>query len=700
MSRPRKIVTLVVTSILFLLAANNVKAQQTLGGITGTVVDPAGSAVPGVEVKAVSDDTKLVRTAKTNVEGTYSLVDLPIGKYTITFTREGFTVEQVPGILVQADRTVTLPGHLAVGAVADSVIVQVNPLLNAVDPTNGYILERAQIESVPLPTGSFTGLAILSPGVNAELPGGTGANSGLGNAPIWSNGQRDTSNSFLLNGVDASNLFNGKSTSQAGGARLVNGTGVGNASAGGIEQSSASIYLSVGNALPSPAPETIQEVRVNASMYDAQQGSTSGAHIDISTASGTNEYHGSGYIHRGTDWLNAAPFFFKNDPNIPANEKVPQLHRYTAGFTAGGPIIKDKLFFFAGYQHLHVSDQEIGISRLDVPVGLDNTPATRSNEGLANLANANFSSVGATPAQISPVASFLFNYKLPNGQYLIPGAIGTPSYAHPDNATIPGTAYFTSDQAVADLDYNASSKDTLAAKYYYQHDPTLAPYGYSNVPGFAVHVDSGAHVFSVSNTYIIKSNLTTIQTLGFDRMKAYANNEQLFTAQEAGINAFGSSYFPGVSIINVLGDATPEGLGDQSLNIGPNAFSPGSNTGMFQNRIMPSGNALWLLGRHSLSMGGNYSYTQLNIRDRRPGTGQIATQDFGDFAVGNIAAQNASFTTTTFLVGNANRYYRANQVGAYVQDKFQCIAEPFLDGGDSLRLGRRSYGKERQYLQL
>ena len=671
MSCPRKSITILALLLIAICAATPLLAQQTLGGITGTVVDPAGSAVPGADVQAVSNDTKLVRNAKTNNEGTYSLVDLPIGTYTITFTRDGFSVEKVPGILVQADRTVTLPGHLALGAVADSVIVEVNPLLNAVDPTNGYILERAQIEAIPLATGSFTGLAILTPGVNAELPGGTGANSGLGNAPIWANGQRDTSNSFLLNGVDASNLFNGKSTSQSGSARVVNATGVGTSGAGGTEQSSSSIYLSVGNALPSPAPETIQEVRVNASMYDAQQGSTSGAHIDISTASGTNDLHGNVYIHRGTDWLNAAPFFFKNDPDIPANEKVPQLHRYTAGFTAGGPVIKNKVFFFAGYQHVHVSDQEIGISRFDVPIGLDNTAATRTNEGLAGLANANFGDGTLTGAQISPVASFLFNFKLPNGQYLIPGASSTPSLAHPDNTSIPGTAYFTADQAVGDLDYNASSKDTLAVKYYYQHDPTVAPYGYSNVPGFAVHVDSGAHVFSISNTYILKSNLTTIQTLGFDRMKAYADNDQLFTAQDAGINAFGSSYFPGVSIINVLGSGAPEGLPNQSLNIGPNAFSPGSNTGMFQNRVMPSGNALWLLGKHSLSFGGNYSYTQLNIRDRRTGTGQIATQDFGEFAQGNIAAQNASFTTTTFLVGNANRYYRANQVGAYVQDKFQ-----------------------------
>ncbi len=116
-------------------------------------------------------------------------------------------------------------------------------------------------------------------------PGGTGANAGLGNAPMWANGQRDTSNTFLLNGVDARSLFNGKSTSQVASARVVNNTGVSGASSLSAipVQSSASVYLAIGESIPSPAPETIQEVRVNTSMYDAQQGSTSGAHIDMST---------------------------------------------------------------------------------------------------------------------------------------------------------------------------------------------------------------------------------------------------------------------------------------------------------------------------------------------------------------------------------------------------------------------------------
>jgi hypothetical protein len=669
----RLLSSLAVLFSVVLLQTQAMQAQQTLGGITGTVVDPSGSAVPDAEVKATSEETKLERTARTNAQGVYNLNDLPLGKFTVSFTKDGFSSERYPGILVQANRTVSLQAQLKVGTVADTVEVDVNPLLNAVDTTNGYVLDRAQIEAIPLPTGSFTGVAILSPGVNAELPGGTGVNSGLGNAPIWANGERDTSNSFLLNGVDASNLFNGKSTSQVASGRVGPSTGVGNTGGGGVIQSSASVYLSIGNSLPSPAPETIQEVRVNASMYDAQQGATSGAHIDLSTTSGTNIYHGSLYLHRATNWLNAAPFFFNQDNAVPAADKVPQLHRYTLGGVIGGPIIKDKLFGFLAYQHLHVSDAEIGDSFLDVPVGLTDD---RSPQALAALSG------GAVTGAIDPVALALFNspaIKGEPGKWLIPnaipGAVLQPGETF--NAFIPGTATFIGDQAVANLDYNATSKDTLALKYYYQHDPTAAPYAYSNVPGFTQKLDAGAQVFSVNNTYLVGSNLSTQQTLGFLREKLYNTNEQPFgpanipggSYPSASIDTFGSNYFPGLSIIHVLGDSKIPGIGD-SLNIGANATSQGSLTGVFQNRLMPSGNAIWVKGKHSIGFGSSYSFTQLNIRDRRPGTGTVASNDFGQFLNG-LVTPNDSYNVTTFLQGNANRYYRANQLGLYLQDKFQ-----------------------------
>ncbi len=394
---PKKTGFIVVMIASFLTMFNpNAQAQQTLGGITGTITDKSGGVLPDTVVTIVGDQTKLTRTQKTNSNGSYDFVNLPIGTYTLTFTHEGFESEKIPSITVQADRTATLNATLPVGKVGTVVEVQASPLMNAVDTTNGYILEREQIDAIPLPTGSFTGLAILSPGVNAELPNGSGANAGLGNQPIWANGQRDTSNTFLLNGVDASNLFNGKSTSQVASARIVNNTGIAGAGSTTAEiiQSTASPYLAIGEALPTPAPETVQEFSVNTSMYDAQQGSTSGAHIDMSTASGTNTLHGSGYIHRGTDWLNAAPYFYNQDANIPSNEKVPQLHRYTAGGTIGGALIKNKLFGFASYQHTHVSDLEIGTSRTAVPFGLTDD---RSAATLANVANKNFYPVVTAP---------------------------------------------------------------------------------------------------------------------------------------------------------------------------------------------------------------------------------------------------------------------------------------------------------------
>jgi hypothetical protein len=684
------------------LCACTLTAQQTLGGITGSVTDSAGGALPDAQVTAVGEQTSLTRTAKTNESGVYAFVNLPIGTYTLNYTAKGFEGQKTQHIAVQANRTATVNAELKVGNATDTIEVEASPLMNAVDTTVGYVLDKLEIETVPLPTGSFTGLATESTGVSAELSSGTGAVSGLGNAPIWANGQRDTSNSFLLNGVDASNLFNGKSTSQVASSRVINSTGVQNVpgGGGGVIPSAASIYLSIGNAIPTPAPETISEVRVNASMYDAEQGSTSGAHIDLSTASGTNSFHGIVYAHRGTNWINAAPFFMNQDPDVPANDKVPQLHRYILGGTVGGPILKNKLFAFLAYQHLHVSDAELGDSFLTVPVGLTDD---RSQGGLADVSNnsfgANLGNANVTAASIDPLALTLFNSPaLPGeaGKWLIPNAQpNIPTAAHFDNAFIPGTGRFTGDLAVADLDYNATAKDTLSLKYFYQHDPTVAPYSYSSVPGFTEHLDSGAQVLSFTNTWIARSNLSTTETLGVLREKNWADNDQAFgpssipgskdgTVPNGSINVFGSSYFPGISIYNVLGQYQPVGIPIQAyLNIGPNAESQSSNTGAFQNRLAPSGNAIWTLGKHTLSFGATYTYTQLNTIDHRTGTGTVATDDFSQFLQGYVTPGSSAtgFYVTSYLQGNASRYYRSNQLGTYAQDKYQVTPTLSLTAG-------------------
>ena len=680
---------------------------QTLGGITGTVTDSSGAAVVDALVTLVGDQTTLTRTQKTNSSGSYEFVNLPIGTYTLTFTHDAFQTQRIPSITVQADRTATVNAALKVGQVSTTVTVVETPLVNAVDTTNGYVLDRAQLEAIPLPTGSFTGLAILSPGVNAELTAGAGVNTGLGNQPIWANGQRDTSNTFLFNGVDASNLFNGKSTSSVSSGRIVNNTGVTMANNTTAEpvQTTASPYLAIGQALPTPAPETIQELRANASMYDAQQGSTSGAHIDLSTSSGTNSIHGSGYLHRGTNEFNAAPYFNNQDENIPDSEKVPGLHRVVGGGTVGGPLIKNKLFGFISYQHIHTSDEEIGSSRVAVPYYLSDD---RSPNGLATAAEETVASatcaappcpyftstinlpatVGTGPGQINPISYGLLNYKLPNGQYLIPSADGfTPSINFPENTFTLGTARFFGDQAVANLDFIATSKDTLALKYYYQHDPTTAPYAYSGVADFPQRLDAGSQVASITNTQTLTPNFSVAEVFGFIREKVYSTIQEPFTPSgfaqyvqnlvpgtslaDATINTFGSSFFPGLTIADNFGNPSEltnsylyntDDVFGAALSIGEGAVSQGAFTGVFQNRFMPSADAIWTKGRHTITFGGSFSYTQLNPRDDRTNKGMIGFNDFSDFL-------GAYRSPTTSTASSPPASCRAMPIGTIVPTK-------------------------------
>ena len=139
------------------------RAQQTLGGITGSVADKSGAMLAEAVVTIVGDQTKLTRTQNTNANGIYDFVNLPIGTYTLTFTHDGFETQKIPSITVQADRTATVNVSLAVGKVGTVVEVQADPLMNAVDTTSGYILEQNQIASVPLPTAASPGSRFFPP---------------------------------------------------------------------------------------------------------------------------------------------------------------------------------------------------------------------------------------------------------------------------------------------------------------------------------------------------------------------------------------------------------------------------------------------------------------------------------------------------------------------------------------------------------
>ncbi len=412
------------TFAVCLLMRAPIWAQDILGNITGTVKDSSGAVMADTTVKARSINTNEEVTRHTDGNGSYSALNLPIGIYEVTISKTGFQTETHTQVLVSGNRTATVDGNLQVATASATVnVVETTPLMNQTDTTNGYVVDLLTIQNTPLGTGSFTQLAILSPGVHADLLSGSGSNSGLGNQNIYANGQRSTSNSFSMNGVDTTNLFNGNSSSGVTQFRFVLNEGEAFPAGGGV-QTATSVYAAIGQALPTPPLEAVQEISVNSAMYDATQGAHSGAHIGIITRSGTNAFHGELYEYFQNSDLNAAPFFNNASPAYAsAHELDPFLVRNQFGATFGGPIKKDKIFFFLSYQGMRDADAGDSLGQATVPLGLTND---RSLTGLANMYAA---TTGKTIAasQISPVTQTLFNAKLPNGQYLIP----TPQITNP-----------------------------------------------------------------------------------------------------------------------------------------------------------------------------------------------------------------------------------------------------------------------------
>ncbi|MFY9532191.1 MAG: carboxypeptidase-like regulatory domain-containing protein, partial [Candidatus Acidiferrales bacterium] len=161
------------------------RAQQTLGSVNGTVTDISGAVVGNVSVRVRNVDTNLEVTATTKGDGSFSVADLPIGKYSVTFSKQGFKTDEHPQILVRGNLTTTVNASLQPGEVTATVTVIATPLLNQTDTTNGYTLGSELVQNIPLGTGSFTQLAILAPGVNADLLSGSGTGQGFGNQSIW-----------------------------------------------------------------------------------------------------------------------------------------------------------------------------------------------------------------------------------------------------------------------------------------------------------------------------------------------------------------------------------------------------------------------------------------------------------------------------------------------------------------------------------
>jgi len=671
-----------VTAVFFSLTA---AAQQTLGSINGSVNDSSGAVIQGASVKAHSVATNLEVTAQTRSDGSFSIADLPIGTYEVTFSKDGFQTAVYPQIIVQGNRTATVNAKLKPGAVSSTVTVEATPLLNETNTTNGYTLGAEQIEEVPLGTGSFTQLAILAPGVNADFLSGSGSNEGLGNQGIVANGQRDTSNLFTFNGVNANNIFNGNSTSNISDSRFTLNTGE-IFGVGGQVQTNSSVFDAIGQALPTPPIETIQEVHVATSMYDASMGQASGAHVETTTKSGANKLHGQAYEYYQSNKFDAAPTFLAANPFFSG---APPLHRNVFGVTVGGPIKKDKLFFFGSYQGQRISDALSGAFN-GVPTlqGLNDT--NRDASDLVNLVNvADTCGQGRAPAcitqnNVDPVAVAILNAKA-GGQYIIPSqnAVTPESGTQPYNSFIKGSSsQFNASQANANIDYNFGAKDRLAGKYYFQNDPTFIPFAVSQVLGFPQTMHAGSQLFSLDNTTVFTPNTTWENRLGFIREVANATTAQSLTPSALNLNLLGAPYFPGIDIHNADAGASLGGtdtVGYRSGNemkIGP--ATNFANAGIFQNEYEGSSVYRWVHGRHSVAFGGIFDYLQLNVANRENQVANFNFNNFADFLTGTLGQDHSS---GQFLNGETNRHFRSRSAGLFVQDDLKLRPNLTINAG-------------------
>ena len=648
--------------------------QQTLGSLNGTVTDSSGAVVQNAAVKIRNVATNLEVTAQTKNDGSFSAADLPIGTYEVTFTKEGFKTAVYNQILVQGSRTTTVNAKLQAGAVATMVTVEATPLLNQTDTANGYTMGANQIESVPLGTGSFTQLAIQAPGVSADFLSGSGSNEGLGNQGIVANGQRDTSNLFTFNGVNANNLFNGNSTSNISDSRFTLNTGE-IFGVGGQVQTNSSVFDAIGQALPTPPVETIEEVHVTTSMYDASMGSASGAHIETTTKSGTNFFHGQVYEYFQNNIFDAAPTFLAQNPFFTG---APPLHRNVFGGTIGGPIKRDKLFFFGSYQGQRISDALSGAFN-GVPTLQGLTDTNRDAASLAALVNADEGCGPSGPTcitagQVDPVALAIMQAKV-GGQFIIPSSNATtPETGNQAfNSFVKGpSSQFNATQVNGNIDYIFGPKDRLAAKYYYQSDPTYIPFAVSQVIGFPQTMHAGSQLFSLDNTTVFNPNTTWENRYGFVREVANATTSQSLTPAAVGLNLLGSSFFPGIKINNadagapLVGGSTVGPFSGNMMSIGPS--SNFANAGIFQNEHEGSSTYHWVHGPHTIAFGGIFDYMQLNVENRENQVATFSFNTFADFLTGTLGSDHSD---GQFLNGETNRHFRSKSAGLFVQDNIK-----------------------------
>jgi len=310
---PRYFVGCCLVAVLCLSSA---LGQTVTGSITGQVSDPSGAVVVGARVTAENTATSVKTTVQTNGSGVYTIRFLPIGTYTVTIEATGFVTQKISPFALEIDQTAKINATMKIGAVSTVVVQETfHPILDTTDATLGNTLSTNEIENIPLNGRNFSALTLFQPGAIDTDPGGMSGNNAIerntynsGIAAI--NGNREQGNNYSIEGAEDNEPQN----------NLIG-------------------Y--------NPAPDAIAEVKVVSANADATYGNASGGAIVTILKSGTNHYHGSLYDLLQNETLDANTWYNDDQtPIIPKNSYTQNIF----GGTFGGPIVKNKLFFFADYE--------------------------------------------------------------------------------------------------------------------------------------------------------------------------------------------------------------------------------------------------------------------------------------------------------------------------------------------------------------
>jgi hypothetical protein len=594
-----------VLTLLFASCVPSLMAQSAgTSALSGTVTDPSSAAIPNVTVTITSNETAQSRSTTTGSDGVYKFNLLPPGSYKIRFAASGFKTAEVGAVNLAVTESSTLDRALEVGAQSEQVTVEASAeTLQTESSTLGTTVGSATVTALPLSNRNYTQVLGMSAGANANASNATAFGKATTN--YSTNGADPGQNNFQMDGVAINNIANGGSSGDCG------------------------IYAGI----PIPNPDAIQEFKIQTSTYDASYGRNPGANVNVITKSGSNAFHGSvWYFFRNED-LNAKDFFENADNG--GQQQI--LRQNQVGGSIGGPIKKDKLFFYANYQETRQYNgavNGIGYEAVilpPVPAGDRSAPGYQAQLGAAlcpanHPANAaayetylgfipGFPNVACNGSNISPVAMNILNIKLPNGQYYIP--TNTSGNFLPDTITDPAT--YAEHQLILNGDYVINSKNTLAMRYLYTNNPQTLPLagGLPGAPASVLYSNTDA---VLKLTTLLTPTLVNEARGSFQRNYQHETDTTPSTPQALG-------YTP---IIPTETEMTPFIIGNTGETIGGTLAPSYSPTTQMQVADQIS----WSQGRHTFRAGYEYEETQWNITFGGLLRGLIVFPTFADLLIG------------------------------------------------------------------